>query len=144
MNPFLLLLMSHILGDVIFASNRLAVLKRKPKLLGQVFANGFHSCIHAFFAGLFFFMAGRGWVWAFLLVLAFHFLIDFNRCSIEKRLFGLSRELLGRKEVMALIFKRKKAPKNIPASTLIPWFLVNISDQAAHLGSLYVISIINI
>jgi len=140
MDPFLLLLLSHILGDVIFASNRLAVLKRKSGIFDQILANGWHTSLHAFFAGLIFFLADREWVWPSLLVFSFHFLIDFIRCKVEIHFFGPGRVLLTRKEVMVWIFRRKKALRNIPKGTLAPWFLINFTDQAAHLCSLYAIS----
>lgn len=75
MYPFLLLLMSHVLGDGVFTSNRLAVLKRNSGSFDQILVMGLHTGIHAFFAGLFFFTAGREWLKVALLVFFLHFFI---------------------------------------------------------------------
>ena len=76
-NIFFLLLVSHVLGDVVFTSYRLAVLKRNSEPFNQVLAIGCHAGVHAFFAGLLVFVFGGLWLRAALLVLALHFLIDF-------------------------------------------------------------------
>lgn len=140
MNPFFLLLISHILGDGIFTSSRLARLKRDSGLFDQVLAIGWHTSIHALFAGLLLFIAGRSWLNATLLVFALHFLVDFIRCRVEIRLFGPKRLFLTRSEVMAWIFRKNKDDLNIDRSKLWPWLALNIMDQGAHLASLYVIS----
>ncbi len=86
MNPFSLLLISHVLGDGIFTSSRLAILKRNSGLFYQVLAIFCHTSIHAFFAGLLLLLAGGHWLKAALLVFALHFLIDFTRSRVEMML----------------------------------------------------------
>lgn len=86
MNPFILLLASHLIGDGIFTSSRLAILKRNSGLLHQVLAIGCHTTIHAFFAGLLLILAGRPWLKAAFLVFALHFFIDFIRSRVEMML----------------------------------------------------------
>jgi hypothetical protein len=140
MTPFLLLLMSHVLGDGVLTSNRLAVLKRNSGLIDQIIAIGFHTGIHAFFAGLFLLMVGRDFLKAALLVFFLHFFIDFFRCRMEIRLFGPNRLFLTRSEVMTWIFGNNKDHLNIDKSKVWPWLVLNILDQGAHLASLYVIS----
>ena len=87
---FLLLLLSHILGDIIFTSHRLAFLKRASEILSQIRGLVIHSGIHAFFAGLFLFFGGGLWLKAALLVFAIHFLIDLIRCRLEIRFSAFS------------------------------------------------------
>ena len=140
MDPFLLLLMSHVLGDGVLTSNRLAVLKRYSGLIDQIIAIGLHTGIHAFFAGLFLLMVCRDFLKAALLVFFLHFLIDLIRCRVEISLFGPGRLLLRRSEFMALILGNKKDNLNIDKSELGPWVLINILDQVVHLSSIYVIS----
>ncbi len=137
MDPFLLLLMSHVLGDGVLTSNGLAVLKRNSGLIGQIIAIGLHTGIDAFFAGLFLLMVGRDFLKAALLVFFLHFFIDFVRCKVETRLFGPGGVLLRRAEVMAWIWRTNKGQQNIDNSKLRPWFLINTIDQGAHLVSLY-------
>jgi len=88
MNPFFLLLLSHILEDGVFTSSRLARLKRDSVLFDQVLAIGWHTSIHALFAGFLLLVVGRLWMRAALLVFALHFIIDYFRCKVEIRLFG--------------------------------------------------------
>ena len=130
--------MSHILGDGIFTSSRLAILKRNSGFFYQVLAIGFHSSIHAFFAGLVLLLAGRTWVKAAFLVFALHFFIDFNRSRIEIRQFGAGSLYVRRSDFIAWISGANRDLMN--KSKLGSWFLINISDQAAHLASLYAIS----
>jgi Zn-dependent membrane protease YugP len=83
LNIFFLLLVSHVLGDAIFTSYRLAVLKRNQRLSDQVLAISYHCSVHALFAGLLLLILGRLWLKGALLVLAIHFGIDFLRCRVE-------------------------------------------------------------
>ena len=140
MSPFILLLISHVLGDAIFTSSRLAIIKRNSGLSSQVLAIGLHTGIHAIFAGFLLLVVGRLWLRAALLVFALHFIIDYIRCKVEIRLFGPGRLLLRRSEVIAWIWGANKDRLNIDMSELRPWVLINTMDQGAHLVSLYVIS----
>ena len=142
MNQLVPLLISHILGDGIFTSSRLAILKRKPRLSHQVLATGWHASIHAFLAGLLLLLASRYWMKAAFLVFAVHFFIDFIRCHIEIRLFGQGRLYLSRSEFIAWVSKAKRDQTRFRDKRLLPWFLINILDQAAHIASLYAISLL--
>ena len=113
MSPFILLLISHVLGDGIFTSSRLAIIKRNSGLSSQVLAIGLHTGIHALFAGFLLLVVGRLWLRAALLVFALHFIIDYIRCKVEIRLFGPGRLLLRRSEFLALILGNKKDNLNI-------------------------------
>ena len=140
MNPFLLLLVSHILGDGIFTSSRLAILKRNSGILYQVLAIGCHTSIHAFFAGLLLLVAAGPWLKAAFLVFVLHFFIDLIRSRVEIRRFGPGRLYMRRSEVIAWISGANRDIMN--KGRLRSWFLINILDQAAHLASLYAISMI--
>jgi len=81
---FFLLLISHVMGDAVFTSYRLAVLKRSQGLFDQLLAISYHSAVHGLFAGLFLLVLGKLWLKGALLVLALHFAIDFLRCRVER------------------------------------------------------------
>ena len=142
LNIFLLLLGSHVLGDVIFTSYRLAVLKRSQRLSDQVLAITYHSSVHALFAGLLLLILGRLWLKGALLVLAVHFAIDFLRCRMEMRLFGPGRIHVKRSELIAWISGNSENHEKMQMSKLWPWFLIHFMDQGAHLGSLYGIALV--
>lgn len=142
LNTFLLLLLSHVLGDVVFTSYRLAVLKRNSEPFNQILAIGSHAGVHAFFAGLLMFVFGELWLKAALLVFALHFLIDFLRCRTEIRLFGSDRIYVKRSELVAWISGDRKDQEKMRLSKLWPWLLIHFLDQGAHLGSLYGIALV--
>ena len=140
LNAFVLLLISHVLGDVIFTSHRLAVLKRASGSFSQVLGLGCHSGIHALFAGLLLFVSGRLWFRAAIFVFALHFIIDFIRCRLEIRLFRPNTPYVKRSELFAWISGKNRDDDKMSISRLRPWFLINLLDQCIHLGSLYAIS----
>ena len=142
LNIFLVLVVSHVLGDVVFTSYRLAVLKRSQRLSDKVLAISCHSSVHALFAGLLLVILGRLWLKGALLVLAIHFGIDFLRCRLEMRLFGPGRIHVKRSELIAWISGSSEDQEKIQISKLWPWFLVHLMDQGAHLGSLYGIALV--
>ena len=139
---FFLLIVTHVLGDVVFTSYRLAVLKRNSQLSSQVLAVGCHSGVHALFAGLLLLFIGALWLKAALLVLAAHFLIDLLRCRVEIKLYGPNRIYVKRSELAAWISGKAKDSKKMEISKLWPWFMIHVLDQSAHLGSLYVIALL--
>ncbi len=142
LNTFLLLIMSHVMGDAIFTSYKLAVLKRSRGLSAQLRAISYHSAVHALFAGLFLLVLGRLWLKGALLVLTLHFAIDFLRCRVEIKLYGPSRIHVKRSELFAWISGKSKEPEKMKVSKLWPWFLIHILDQGAHLGALYAIALV--
>jgi hypothetical protein len=142
LNVFFFLLVSHVLGDAIFTSHRLAVLKRSPRLFDQALAIICHSGVHALFAGLLLLMLGRLWLKGALLVLALHSGIDFLRCRVEMRLFGPGRIHVKRSELIAWISGKSEDQEKMSMSKLWPWFVIHLIDQGAHLGSLYGIALI--
>ena len=141
-NTLLLLIISHVLGDVVFTSYRLAVLKRNSVLADQILAVGSHAAVHAVFAGLFVLLIGGFWLKAALLVLVAHFCIDFLRCRTEMRLFGSDRIYVKRSELMAWVSGRAGDSEKMKISKLWPWFVIHILDQCAHLGSLFGIALV--
>ena len=59
---FALLLIAHFCGDILFASYRLAVLKRSSVLPDQILGLAAHCCVHAFLAAIFLMLAGFPWI----------------------------------------------------------------------------------
>jgi hypothetical protein len=130
------------LGDVVFTSYRLAVLKRNSVLSDQILAVVSHAAVHAVFAGLLLFFLGSFWLKAALLVLVAHFCIDFFRCRTEIRLFGPDRIYVKRSELVAWITGKAGDSEKMKISKLWPWFVIHILDQCAHLGSLFGIALV--
>jgi hypothetical protein len=138
MTLFVLLLISHILGDGLIKYRRLAELKRDARFSRQILAVIVHACPHAVFAGVLFGLAGLSWLSAASLVFIFHFLIDFLRCRIEIRLFGAGG--LNFADTLAYFLGTKNDPGKPDAKTLKTWAFSNIIDQGAHVGSLLLIT----
>ncbi len=57
-----ILVISHVLGDVIFTSYGLAIRKRNAGLLPQALSIGYHALIHAVLAGSLLFFFGGPWI----------------------------------------------------------------------------------
>ena len=142
LKPLILLLISHVLGDVIFTSYRLAVLKRNSGVFHQALAVGFHSGVHGLLAGSLLAVLGGRWLTAALLVFAVHFLIDFIRCRVEINLFGSGQLYVRRSELFAWISGKAGDPDKMNLRNLWPWLLIHILDQGAHVVSLYAISLV--
>ena len=136
----LVLLVSHVLGDAVFTSYRLAVLKRSQGIANQLLAISLHSSVHAFLTGLLLLIIGRLWFKGGLLVFSLHFVIDFVRCRVEMRLFGAGRIHVKRSELVAWAAGKGGNPEKMRMSRLWPWLLIHVLDQSAHLGSLYCIA----
>ena len=136
----LLLLVSHVLGDAVFTSYRLAVLKRSQGIANQLLAISLHSSVHAFVAGLLLLVLGRLWLKGGLLVFSLHFAIDFVRCRVEMRLYGAGRIHVKRSELVAWVSGKGGNPEKMRMSRLWPWLLIHVLDQSAHLGTLYCIA----
>jgi hypothetical protein len=142
LNTFLLLIISHVLGDVVVNSYRLAVLKRNSAFCNQILAVGFHSSVHALFAGIFILLLGGYWLKAAMLILIAHFIIDFLRCRVEISLFGPGRIYVKRSELVAWILGKAKDAEKMKIGKLWPWLMIHVLDQSAHLGSLYIIALV--
>jgi len=142
LSTFFLLLAAHVMGDAVFTSYRLAVLKRSQGLSDQLLAISYHSTVHGLFAGLFLLVLGKLWLKGALLVLALHFAIDFLRCRVEVKLYGPGRIHVKRSELIGWISGKSKEPEKMKMSNLWPWFLIHLLDQGAHLGSLYGIAMV--
>lgn len=136
------LLVSHLLGDAVFTSYRLALLKRSQGLSDQLLAISYHSMVHGLFAGLFLLLLGKLWLRGAILVLALHFTIDFLRCRVEVKLYGPGRIQVKRSEFISWISGRNREAEKMKLNNLWPWFLIHLLDQGAHLGSLYGIALV--
>jgi len=139
---FLLLLVSHVMGDAVFTSYKLAVLKRSQVFIDQVRAISYHSAVHAIFAGFLLLLLGKMWLRGAILVLTLHFVIDFLRCRAEINLYGAGRIHVKRSELLAWIKGKSSQSEKMKVSNLWPWFLIHFLDQGAHLGTLYGIALV--
>jgi len=142
LSSFFPLLASHVMGDAVFTSYRLAVLKRSQGLADQILAISYHSMVHGLFAGLFLLVLGKLWLKGALLVLVLHFAIDFLRCRVEIKLYGPSRILVKRSEFIGWISGKNKEAEKMNMGKMWPWLLIHLLDQGAHLGSLYGIAMV--
>lgn len=142
LSTFFLLLMSHVMGDAVFTSYRLAVRKRSQGLWDQLLAISYHSTVHALFAGLFLLIWGKPWLKGAFLVLALHFTIDFLRCRVEVKLYGPGRIHVKRSELIGWISGKGREPEKLKISRLWPWLVIHLVDQGAHVGSLYGIALV--
>ena len=133
---FALLLVAHFLGDVVFTSYRIALLKRSSRLLSQLIGVGGHCGIHALFAGFMLFFCHGSWLKGALLIFFFHFLIDLLRSSVDKHLFGHGRIHVKRSEFVAWVTGKSLNAEKMNMVNLRSWFVINILDQGAHLMSM--------
>ena len=136
-DPFWPLLGSHILGDMIFNSSRLAIFKRDARMVLHVTGIASHCLLHAGFAAVL--LAATGWpvLGGTLLVFFSHFVIDFCRCNLEKKIYGPGRLLLNRAELFELVRGRRQ--EKLPPGTKL-WAAINVCDQASHLACLFALS----
>ena len=142
MLPFILLLISHLLGDVIFNSYRLAVIKRTPGLKNQVIGVGIHTLIHTVAAGLLLRLGGYNWLLGAVLVLIQHFLIDYIRVVTEMKLFEPRKVYVKRSEFVDWITGKSDNLEKMNPKSLRPWFIINFSDQGSHVICLVIISVL--
>ena len=142
LNPFVLLLFSHIIGDVVFASHRLAILKRSHGVLKPVIGLTLHSLIHAVFAGLLLQIGKYNWLRGTILVFVFHFIIDFVRSNAEVKRFGAGMVYVKRSEFRSWLSGKTDNTNKMNVNNLKPWFLINILDQVSHVISLFIVSIL--
>lgn len=142
MNPFILLIISHIIGDVVFASHRLAILKRTPGNTSKFIGLGIHSLIHAVFAGLLLKLGKYNWLNGAILVFVFHFIIDFVRSNAEVKRFGAGMVYVKRSEFRSWLSGKTDNTNKMNVNNLKPWFLINILDQVSHVISLFIVSIL--
>ncbi len=136
-----LLFASHLLGDVIFTSSRLAILKRSNKFWLRLNGLVRHSAVHAFFAGLFLFISASPWLKGAFLILGIHFIIDYIRTGTEIRMFGANTLIIKRLEFIAWLSGRNRNQEKINSQNLRTWLLINILDQGAHMMSLFCIAL---
>jgi hypothetical protein len=135
-----ILLVSHLLGDIAFASHRLAILKRTASFLSQLKGQTFHCLIHGFLAGLLLFIGNYNWVKGAALVFCAHLTIDLVRSNTEIKLFGEGKIQVKRSEFLDWISGKTGNPDKMNFKNLRAWLLINILDQSSHLITLYFIS----
>jgi hypothetical protein len=140
---FLFLLAAHIMGDVIFGSQKLAILKRGAGLLTQVSGQMIHGLIHGFLAGFMLYTCpGRvDWFKGAAYLFCIHICIDIVRSNIEKRLFGSGKVHVKRSEFIDWIRRKTKDPEKMNFKNLKLWLSINLLDQICHIISLYIITL---
>lgn len=137
---FFLLLLAHLLGDVIFPSYRLSLLKRDSRIPSRLLGIGGHAVIHACFAALLLFAGGGLWVKGACLVFVLHFAIDFGHSRIDIALYGPGHVFVKRSEFLRWISGKGDNPEKMNLKNLRTWFLTLFFDQVAHLVSLFFIA----
>jgi hypothetical protein len=137
-----ILVLSHVLGDVIFTSYRLAIRKRNAGLVPQALYIGYHSLVHAVLAGSLLFLFGGPWWQAALFILVVHFFIDLIRCRVEIAMFGPSRLYVKRSELFAWVLGKPVDRAKMNLRNLWPWLLIHLVDQGSHLASLIVVALL--
>jgi hypothetical protein len=137
-----ILIVSHVLGDVIFTSYRLAIRKRNAGLLCQALYIGYHALVHAVLAGSLLFLFGGPWWQAALLILVVHFLIDLIRCRVEIAMFGAGRLYVKRSELFAWVSGKPVDRAKMNLRNLWPWLLIHLVDQGSHLASLIFVALL--
>jgi hypothetical protein len=137
---FFILWAAHLLGDVAFASHRLAILKRTASFLSQLKGQISHCLIHGFLAGLLLFIWNYNWIKGSILVFCAHLIIDLVRSNIEIKLFGEGKIQVKRLEFIEWISGKTGNPDKMNYRSLRSWLLINMLDQGSHIISLYFIS----
>ena len=137
-----ILVVSHVLGDVIFTSYRLAIRKRNARLLRQAVYIGYHALVHAVLAASLLLLFGGPWWQAALLILVVHFLIDLVRCRVEIAMFGAGRLYVRRSELFAWVSGKPVDRAKMNLRNLRPWLLIHLVDQGSHLASLIVVALL--
>ncbi|MBN1906522.1 MAG: DUF3307 domain-containing protein [Deltaproteobacteria bacterium] len=134
--------MAHILGDVVFGSHKLAILKRGSGCLSQASGQMIHGLIHGFMAGVMLYLCPgiQDWLKGALYLFCIHVLIDVIRSNIEKRLFGSGKVHVKRSEFIEWIRRKTKDPEKMNFNNLKIWLLINILDQVSHMISLCIIT----
>ena len=134
----LLLLISHVIGDGFLGSKKFAELKRDSRFSYRLIAVTAHTIPHALIAGLLMLLVGYPWLKVALLVFVLHFLIDFIRCQVDMKLFGIGG--LNFSETLSYALGVRRDDKKPDGKTLRTWSTINILDQTAHVASLYAIA----
>lgn len=137
---FVLLLIAHLLGDVVFSFPRLSVAKRSNDFFRRFAGLFSHAVILGLFTGLLLLFSDSLWIKGSILVLAVHFIIDFIRTGTEIRLFGSGHTYVKRSEFTAWVSGKNISSGKMNMKNLWPWLLINLFDQSAHVGSLYFIA----
>ena len=137
MSLFYKLLIAHFLGDYVFRSNYLSLMKRNEDIFDMVFANLFHSVIHFGFV-LFIFISFRVdliiTVNVSVMILLFHFTIDFIRCFLERKYKVWNEGLI---TIFRAVYSDFSAVWKYKGT-----IIRGVIDQIVHLGSLIVIAFV--
>ena len=141
---FLLLVLSHILGDVVFSSHRISLLKRSSIFHKQVFGHLSHVFIHSFFVSvlLVFFTENLIWLKAAACVFAIHITVDILKTSLERKLYGADRIVMKRPEIIEWITGKNSNSSLNNKEAILEWALINFLDQTFHIAGMYVIAAI--
>ena len=132
------------MGDVLFASHQIAILKRTSAFSSQLLGQIIHAIIHSFLAGALLIFCTRGLLWlkGAVYVFSFHLIIDVIRSNIEIRIFGPGEVHVKRSEFIDWLLGKSKDPIKMNFKSLRLWFLINILDQFCHVISLFIISLV--
>ena len=136
MKLLLVLIASHLCGDILVYSPHIAESKRRDSLPARMKAIAFHCFIHAFWVWL--------WLWssenklklyASSYIFVSHFIIDLSRTYLEEALIDRNEfKIFKRKELLLwLIGKGDYRTNNFMKKHYRKWIFVNVIDQSLHL-----------
>ncbi|MBI9046755.1 MAG: DUF3307 domain-containing protein [Anaerolineaceae bacterium] len=137
-SPLLLLLTSHLIGDVVISSHYLAVMKRDARTGQQIAGIGIHCCFHAIAAGILLYWAGYTPLLGALLVFGQHFVIDLTRCRIEMKVWEPDKAY----QTLSSLITARVNPLKTDKKGFTVWAILLGADQSLHFSALYVISLI--
>jgi hypothetical protein len=130
---FLLLIASHICGDLLINAAFLARAKRSEELAGRIQALALHCLVWLW---LWSYEVSLK-IWASMYVFVVHFLIDFFRTHLEMTLIGEELRVVPRKEALMYLLGRANDQTNVFLKNHVrTWGLLNIRDQLLHVAAI--------
>ncbi len=141
-DPFLLLLgllAAHVCGDALIYSRFVSGLKRSDKASSRLLATALHCIFHALFVFLFlWYVPVRTRLAACLYVFFAHFLIDYSRVFVERKIYRPEDVIIfSKKDILRFIAGSAKDPVNtFFGKHRKIWLGMNLLDQGMHLATL--------
>ena len=140
--PILLgLLAAHVCGDAFIYSRLVSGLKRADRVSSRMLATAIHCFFHAVFVFVFLlFVPVHTRLWACLYVFAAHFLIDFSRVFVERKIYPPEDIIIfSKKDVLRFALGRAGDSVNdFFGKNMKTWMGMNLLDQSLHLVSMIV------
>ena len=77
-----------------------------------------------------------------MFVFLLHSIIDLMHSRLDIKLFGSGHLYVKRSEFIEWLSGKSRNPDKMNFKNLLPWISIMAFDQAAHLGSLYVVALL--